>query len=199
LEGFINVDVRPTEAADLVHSCVSFDDFPAGYFDIVYSHAFFEHLTATEELICIQSIKRILSARGSILFLGIPDFEIIAGAYLQKAKFNYAGKFDLEQVYRYTHGSPEQGGSDWYYEQLHKSVFDKDRINTLLHQAGYKKYIIFRYAFRDEYIALNLGFLTLPESYSGRVDISYVKSVIEGINSDVNLSSIEIISVKSSF
>lgn len=196
LNGFINVDVRPTEATDLVHSCIEFDDFPAGKFDLIYSHAFFEHLNANDELRCLKNIKNLLSLNGKVMFLGIPDFEIIAKAYCEKLKGPLSETFNLMQVYRYTHGAPEQGGEDWWFEQLHKSVFDVDRLLTLLTFAGYTHFIIFRYYFRDETLPLSLGFLAADKQRFDNYNSELVFDEIGKICKDVTNRNVEILFIK---
>ncbi|NLT50492.1 MAG: methyltransferase domain-containing protein, partial [Ignavibacteria bacterium] len=196
LNGFINVDVRPTEATDLVHSCIEFDDFPTGKFDLIYSHAFFEHLNANDELRCLKNIKNLLSLNGKVMFLGIPDFEIIAKAYREKLKGPLSETFNLMQVYRYTHGAPEQGGEDWWFEQFHKSVFDVDRILTLLTFAGYSHFIIFRYYFRDETLPLSLGFLAADNLRFDNYNSELVFDEIGKICKDVTNRNVEILFIK---
>lgn len=195
ISGFINVDVRPTDATDLVHNCVEFDDFEENSFDIIYSHAFFEHLNVSDELKCLKNIKRIISSDGKVIFLGIPDFEIIAQKYTEDSLKKTGNKFDLMQVYRYTHGAPEQGGDDWWFEQLHKSVFDKEMILNLLRYSGYKHFVIFRYYFRDEKIPLNLGFIASMENLnlndSGKIFDEIKKIMQEVQNSDIEILNYE--------
>lgn len=196
LSGFINVDVRPTEAADLVHSCIEFEDFPKEYFDLIYSHAFFEHLNATDELTCLKNLNPLLSNKGKIIFLGIPDFEMIAKSYVEKSIGPENEKFGLMQVYRYTHGAPEQGGEDWWFEQLHKSVFDVDRLLTLLTFAGYNHFVIFRYYFRKESIPLNLGFFASNQIDFTACTSDTIFAEIGKITKDVENKDVEILYIK---
>jgi predicted SAM-dependent methyltransferase len=158
IEGLINVDVRPTAATDIVRDCGDVNVFPDNSAELIFSHAFFEHLYRAQQIPLLTDIRRALRPDGHIFFCGIPDFEVIARCYLDKLKGNISPTFDLFEVYRYTHGDPEQHPT-WWIEQLHKSLFDQHEMRRLLTEAGFTNPALFRYAYRDEPHAMNLAFI----------------------------------------
>ncbi len=156
LPGFVNVDVRATPAVDLVHSCEDLSPFADAEAELVFSNAFFEHLYARQRVPLLREVARVLAPGGLLLFTGVPDFEAVARAYLEKRPGNSSPVFDLAQVYRYTHGEPEQA-PDWWLEQLHKTLLDAPTAVALLSEAGFRDWVVFRYAWGEEPNAVNLG------------------------------------------
>jgi hypothetical protein len=94
-----------------------------------------------------------------VCYLGLPDFQRVAELYLAKGRGIEGPIFDLHNVYRFTHGHPEMGGTEWL-PQLHKSLFDVNEVDRLLSDAGFPSYVIFRYVFPNEpsELDLSLGF-----------------------------------------
>jgi hypothetical protein len=68
--------------------------------------------------------------------------------------------FDLYNVYRYTHDDPEN--VDYYFEQLHKSLFDLEEVRKVLGDGGYAAQVTFTYVFPREEARVNLGFYATP-------------------------------------
>jgi len=158
LEGYVNVDVRPTPAVDVVADLNTLelpDGVKAGGF---FSHAFFEHLRRDARVPHLAAAREALTDDGFICYLGLPDFEQIAQLYLDRGPGIDGPVFDLFNVYRYTHGHPENVDADGYVGQLHKSLFDTEEINRLLGEAGFPAYVVFSYVFIGEPVALSLGF-----------------------------------------
>jgi hypothetical protein len=77
--------------------------------------------------------------------------------YLEKGPGILGPLFDLYHVYRYTHGEPEQVPADGYFEQLHKSLFDAEEVNTLVRGAGFPSCVVFSYRYPGEGVAVCLG------------------------------------------
>jgi predicted SAM-dependent methyltransferase len=154
----INCEIRATPAADLVMDCSDLSRFDDGSIDHIYSHAFFEHLYFNQRQPCLDACRRVLKKNGMVLFIGLPDLKIIAESYLKKAELASGWSFDAHMVYRYTHGDPEKC-SNWWLEQLHKTLFDSEVISSLLEKAGFDRWVIFNYRFVGEDIPLNLGFV----------------------------------------
>jgi predicted SAM-dependent methyltransferase len=193
LEGFFNVDARKTEAADLVHSCKDLSPFGEGEASLIFSNAFFEHLYRVERAPLLRDAARVLAPGGLLLFTGVPDFEAVARAYLERRPGNGAPIFDLGQVYRYTHGEPEQVPA-WWLEQLHKTLFDAGVVETLLAEAGFGDWHVFRYAWGDEPNAVNLGFAT--EKPGGKVhDRASIGRELEALRgaTNMNTASLEVL------
>jgi predicted SAM-dependent methyltransferase len=163
LEGFVNVDIQATESTDLVVDLNTLDDLPPDDTEGFFSHAFFEHLYRDSRVAHLRAARERVNADGFVCYIGLPDFQRVAELYLAGGRGVEGPVFDLFNVYRYTHGHPEMGGTDWL-PQLHKSLFDEKEVDRLLTDAGYPSYVIFRYVFpRDPpELALTLGFYATP-------------------------------------
>jgi len=158
LEGFINIDVRQTPAVDRVMNLET-PEFPPGSIDIAYSNAFFEHIYRNKRVAHLKAVGNALTQNGFICYIGIPYFPNIAKFYMEQGPGTSNDVFDLDTVYRYTHGDPERNEVYWE-EQLHKSLFDKDEVTELLRLANFSSYVIFIYAYPgDKHPAkVNMGF-----------------------------------------
>jgi len=157
--GYINVDVRPTRATDLVHDCKDLSVFPDESLAFVFSNAFFEHLYVPQRLPFLRDLHRTLRGDGWAAFTGLPNFEEVARAYLERRRPGHVSpEFDLAEVYRYTHGAPE-GRESWWLAQLHKGLLDSRTLSSLLVEAGFASHCLFRYCWGNEPYPVNIGFL----------------------------------------
>jgi predicted SAM-dependent methyltransferase len=147
LPGYVNADIRVTGAADLSLDLTELADLPEGAVECLYSNAFFEHLMRPQRVVHLRGAHRALAAEdGFLCYIGIPYFKGVARSYLDGAPGIVGPTFDLFNVYRYTHGDPEHVDG-WYFEQLHKSLFDEDEVDGLLADAGFGSYVVFAYAY----------------------------------------------------
>ena len=147
LPGYVNADIRVTGAADVSLDLTELTDLPEGAVECLYSNAFFEHLMRPQRVVHLRGAHRALDpAGGFACYIGIPYFKGVARSYLEGAPGIVGPTFDLFNVYRYTHGDPEHVDG-WYFEQLHKSLFDEDELDGLLSAAGFASYAIFAYAY----------------------------------------------------
>ncbi len=171
LPGFVNVDVRHTKAADVVMNLSELNLF-VGNVDLLFSNAFFEHLFRDRRVPHLRSARRALSPEGCICYLGLPNFTVIARSYVEKGPGTFGPRFDLYNVYRYTHGDPEQAVG-WYLEQLHKSLFDAEEVGTLLRESGFEHFRIFQYAYPDDAhpVPVNLGFFATNQPADGGLEL----------------------------
>lgn len=160
LPGMLNCEYRATRAADVIMDCGSLRRFKENSVSLIFSSAFFEHLYRRQQIPLLKDCHRVLNHDGVVVFLMLPDFKVIAESYLSRLP-GHPGRseyFDLFQVYRYTHGDPEMAPEYWT-QQLHKSLFDRDALRELLLAAGFRYWMIFNYAYPNEKIPLNLGFV----------------------------------------
>lgn len=200
LVGAINVDARATRATDIRHDCTSLKLFPDNHFSGVVSNAFWEHVFLDARQHVVDEVHRVLTGGGFALFLGIPDFERIAKAYLKKEQGITAKSFDLSQVYRFTHGEPESTPT-WWLENLHKSLFDVDTVFSILCSSGFRSWIIFRYSYGNEVVPGQLGFLAYKkqEISSEFMKVQLEKLLCQFHLNFVNLKSLEICTKTCSF
>jgi len=173
-EGMINCDVRVTRTTDLIMNCQNLSKFADNSINVIFSHAFFEHLYPYQQFPLLKDCYRTLNndngCLSCLMFLGIPDFHRIAESYLNRVP-GHPGRstiFDLSQVYRYTHGVPEIPYSS-YLEQLHKSLFDKAYLSEVISNAGFKHWCIFNYCYKGEKIPLNIGMLCWKKKPSNHI------------------------------
>jgi predicted SAM-dependent methyltransferase len=195
LPGFINMDFRQTMAADIAADCTKLSVFPPESLGLVYSHAFFEHLYQHDRERNLKSVYDSLRKDGQAVYIGLPDFRIIAQAYLNREKGVIGEVFDLYNVYRYTHGDPEHV-KGWWLEQLHKSLFDAETVDDLLARSGFRYYCIFNYSFRDEHLPLNLGFIAFKSKPQHELTKDWVMNNLRQITDVVKSESLTMISVK---
>jgi predicted SAM-dependent methyltransferase len=189
------MDFRTTLATDIAADCTEINIFPAGSLSLVYSHAFFEHLYRLDRIKNLRSVFNCLKNDGQALYIGFPDFRIIAKAYLDKEKGLIGEKFDLYHVYRYTHGDPEHV-KGWWLEQLHKSLFDAETVDELLAQAGFNYYCIFNYCFKDERLPVNMGFIAFRSKPVSEITKDWVINYLNTITDVVNPDSLNITVLK---
>lgn len=175
LDGYMNCEFRATKAADIVMDCGNLSLFPDNSIKMIYSHAFFEHLYRYQHDKMLSDCFRVLNENGKLIFLGLPDFEIIAKAYCNKEKGIVGKVFDLYNVYRYTHGDPEIA-MDYWQEQLHKSLLDKSYMINLCKKAGFGTIITFNYCYPKEDIPLCMGILAYKKKI---VDINLDEILVE--------------------
>jgi hypothetical protein len=164
-----------------------------GSVQVLFSNAFFEHLYRDKRVLHLRSAYRALGPGGTICYLGLPNFPVVARAYLEGLPGTVGSVFDLHHAYRYTHGDPESVGG-WYLEQLHKSLFDRAEIGSLLGVSGFDSFVVFQYAYPTDFypLTVNLGFyarkpplpeslqrdcLTFLEGYLDRVDLSTLEFI----------------------
>lgn len=156
--GFVNVDARQTSATDVVHDCRNLSVFRDECAELIFSHAFFEHLYHNDRPVLLRDVARTLVDGGHAYFCGLPDFEGVARKYLRCRDQEGESTSPLLDAYAATHGSPE-GQPEWWMEQLHKSLFDVPMVKRLLASSGLGSFVLFRYAYGQQSDAINLGFV----------------------------------------
>ncbi|HKW95830.1 MAG TPA: class I SAM-dependent methyltransferase [Methylomirabilota bacterium] len=168
LQGFVNLDTRWTEAADIVAN-LSLPPLSPGSVDLAISHAFFEHLYRRARLPHLQRVAEALAPDGICCYIGLPYFPNVARFYLERAPGIVGPVFDLFNVYRYTHGDPEQAGAEtWWLEQLHKSLFDESEVAGLLRGSGFGSFVLFVYVYPGDGAPLpvSMGFCASKKAKS---------------------------------
>ena len=159
--GMLNCEYRATRAADIVMDCGNLQKFKNNSIRLIFSHAFIEHLYRKQQQPFLNECHRVLEEGGILIFLGIPDFQVIVQNYINQSSVMIGTNniFNLYHVYRYTHGDPEIAPGYWQ-EQLHKSLFDKEYLKRILKKANFSNSFFFNYAYPGEVIELNLGVIT---------------------------------------
>ncbi|HJZ90594.1 MAG TPA: hypothetical protein VKE40_06945 [Gemmataceae bacterium] len=196
LPGFVNIDCRPTKAADYITDLNQPRCFGPNSVSVFFSHAFFEHLYRDERGPHLTRILQSLQPDGVCCYIGLPYFKAIARMYLERAPGVVGERFDLFNVYRYTHGDPEKAVG-WWLEQLHKSLFDEEELAGLLSGSRFASAAIFAYCFVGERgKPVNLGFFaTKSPRDSAALRSDCLRFLSQHCQNKVLLDTVELIAV----
>lgn len=134
LDGYINIDLY-TPAADVQLDITDLSCLEDESVDEIYLNAVFEHLYGYEHRKALAEWRRVLKPGGKLAMDSLPDFDEVVRAYINQAPGNSGGTFDIEEVSRYTHGAPTEHNK---LGQMHKDVFNRERIARLLEGAGFE-------------------------------------------------------------
>jgi len=137
LHGYINIDITPSEGCDVVMDATN--EMPAIPSDVaveIRMENVFEHFYKDQQVKALKEYYRILKPEGKLVITGIPNFDAIIQAYLNKEKGLVGQGFDLFNVYRFTHGEPEQGNNP--DPQLHKDIFTETSVRELFKNTGFR-------------------------------------------------------------
>jgi predicted SAM-dependent methyltransferase len=164
LPDFVNVDYRRTPATDVTMD-LNRPVLRPGSVSVAFSNAFFEHLYRDERVPHLRRVHDALQPDGVCCYVGLPYFRNIAKFYLEGAPGTTGPRFDLFNVYRYTHGNPEQR-PEWGLGQLHKSLFDGEEVASLLSDAGFASFVMFCYGYPGDSVELpvTMGFYATSSS-----------------------------------
>lgn len=162
MEGYVNIDIVPTQATDLVQNVADLPMVRKNSVEEIFLHSVFEHLYAYEQERALREWHRVLKPGGRLVMKWIPDFDLVAEAYVNRSRGTTRPVFDLSEAYRYTHGDPRPDNSPG---QLHKALFTRENVRQKLLATGFEVLKIEHATFRDE---------PFPVSFS----VEAVKSVV---------------------
>ena len=131
LPGFINIDIQPGPAVDLVGDIRNLD-FEDSSIDLVYSCAVIEHVGRREWVDLLKEWRRVLKP-GGLLRLSTNDFEACIARYNEKK--------NLEELLGILIGG-QKDDYDW-----HGMIFDFKTLERGLIEAGFEN--IRRYDWRE--------------------------------------------------
>jgi predicted SAM-dependent methyltransferase len=151
LEGYVNVDIRPDSAVDLVSDLRSLP-FQPHEFDLIYSCAVIEHFGRKEWFDLLKTWTTFLKPGGKI-YLSTSDFDAIANQY-QKTK-------NLEELLGLL-----IGGQKYEYD-WHGMVFNFSLLKKALEELGY--HTVERYDWREFDIG-KLGVDDYSQAYLPHMD-----------------------------
>jgi predicted SAM-dependent methyltransferase len=186
LDGFVNVDLRSTKATDVVHDCKDLAIFPSKSLSFVYSNAFLEHVYLADQQRLMRDVQRVLADDGWVAFTGLPDFEGVARAYLERrTPGNVLAQFNLHEAYRYTHGAPE-GKQAWWQAQLHKVLLDAPTVLELCKSVGFGSCEVFSYCWGNEPNQVTLGFTATKRAVRRSILDPNVKAQLDKLPANIN-------------
>ncbi len=164
---FVNMDVQTTRAVDIIQDASSLRIFPSNSFFTIYSSAFLEHLYREEAIEHMKEVKRVLKKNGTVIYLGMPNFEMIVNLYLKESTKNKEIT-TLGDVFKFTHGSFSKGDK-LAMANTHKMLLDKEMLANILNSAGFKNFVIFNYAYFSGGKPLYLGFLGFRQKPNAKI------------------------------
>ena len=185
LDGFVNVDLRSTKATDIVHDCKDLAIFPSQSLSFVYSNAFLEHVYLADQERLMRDVRRVLSDDGWLAFTGLPDFEGVARAYLERRQGHVSDTFNLHEAYRYTHGAPE-GKQSWWQAQLHKVLLDAPTLLELCKSVGFGTCEVFSYCWGNEPNQVTLGFTATKKAPRRSIQDPQVRARLNTLPANIN-------------
>lgn len=156
LDGFTNVDIAPSPAVDVIANISHLPMFESNSAVEIRLSAVYEHLFRFERLAAAREWFRILRPKGQLAITFIPDFDVLVAKYSAGSPGILRETFDVDEVYRYTHGDPVPHNAP---EQLHKDIFTKKSVERELREVGFEIVEIANVCFADEGIALNINVL----------------------------------------
>ena len=154
LDGYLNVDVCPSPAVDLVADIVNLPMFADASLEEIRMSAVLEHLYRYQRAAALREWHRLLRPGGTLRIDHLPDFAFIARAYVERKPGVLRPTFDLDEVYRYTHGDPVPWNAE---EQLHKDLFTRESVACELEAAGFQGVEVVNAPYRNEVHALSLN------------------------------------------
>lgn len=154
MDGYVNIDIVPTQATDLVQNVVDLPMVRTDSVEEIFLHSVFEHLYAYEQERALREWHRVLKPGGRLVMKWIPDFDLVAQAYVKRSRGTTRPVFDLWEAYRYTHGDPRPDNSPG---QLHKALFTRETLRQMLLGTGFEVVAIEHETFRDEPFPVAFG------------------------------------------
>lgn len=132
MEGYVNCDLFSSPAVD---EAFSLDSIPYadGTIAAIHSEHALEHLPRAKAELAPVEWARVLKPGGELL-LKIPDLELCCSSFL-KAKENYLKEWYHHTIFGYQ--TSLRPGDEPDEAQIHRCGFTKERIKTILENAGF--------------------------------------------------------------
>lgn len=161
LKGYVNVDICPSFATDLVMDSLELlKNLSVNSIDEIRMDAVFEHYYMHEQEEILEMCRRVLKKGGKLVINSLPDFEVIVDAYINKGPGVAENIFGVLDAERYIFGFP--GGKEKNNEfQLHKDIFTKDKIKKQILSAGFSGVEASNAYWEDEKIPVNINVVAI--------------------------------------
>lgn len=151
-EGYINIDIVPTEGSDMAMDVSDLNMIPSGSVSEIFMKSVFEHFYSDQQDQALREYNRVLK-KGGKLIIRVPDFDVVIDAYLRKEKGIVGEIFDFSHVRQYVCGelAPQNR-----VPSLHKDIFNKKSLGSLLEKNGFTIESLENVFFEDQHIALSI-------------------------------------------
>jgi len=126
LKGYTHVDLADYSHIDHNHDIKTLPMFDGNSVDLIYSSHSLEYFDRVEVTEVLREWRRVLKP-GGVLRLAVPDFEALAGLYVENR--------DLNQVLGPLYGRWPVPGSDLVI--YHKTVYDYASLKEVLESNGF--------------------------------------------------------------
>ena len=130
INGFINIDVRSTDATDKVADVTTLSEFHDNTVDMIYSAGVLEHFSHRITQDVLGEWYRVLKIDGEMI-IWVPNFDAYIKHYLRGCIFHR--KQSLQNILFYLYGGQQ------YFENAHKSIFNGPYLRLLLYEEGFRK------------------------------------------------------------
>jgi hypothetical protein len=131
--GFINVDVRPDSAADVVTEAWNTGQFPQGVAEFIYSRHMLEHLDPDDARLALRAWLGLLQP-GGLLNVIVPDVAFHARQLLGLATSSFPNQFDHACAGFWGWRDEARGGSR---EDAHRWGYTEHSLGAELLSAGF--------------------------------------------------------------
>jgi len=125
--GFLNVDIRPLPQVDIIADITKGLQFANNTVDEILSCGTLEHFYIPTVIDVLKEMRRILKPGGK-LTIGVPNLKTILGDFSQ-------GEMDFQLFNQYIYGSVQDDLNPY---NVHRSLWDNDRMVAAMTQAGFK-------------------------------------------------------------
>jgi glycosyltransferase involved in cell wall biosynthesis/predicted SAM-dependent methyltransferase/Flp pilus assembly protein TadD len=163
LAGYINIDIVPSAATDMVADILKLP-FPDESCDEIRMDAVFEHIYRHDRPQALQTWRNMLKPGGKLVLNWIPDFDAVIDAYVHKKPGILHPEFDLFEVWRFTHG--QYTPNDIPY-QLHKDIFTVASVQQELDAAGFENVRVQNVRYEQEPVSVNIQAIAFKSAKAG--------------------------------
>jgi len=122
---WINIDALPFPHVHYIQDVTNLSNLSSNISDIIYASHTLEHTSHRKTIYVLKEWRRVLKT-GGILRLAVPDFDKIINIYREENN-------NMKKIIE-----PLMGGQDYKYN-FHYSMFNKEYLTDILHQAGFIK------------------------------------------------------------
>ncbi|MEM7404129.1 MAG: methyltransferase domain-containing protein [Pseudomonadota bacterium] len=128
--GWEVLDVRPAPHVDHVADARDLGRFDDGAFGAVYASHVLEHFDYIGELTAVLIEWRRLLAPGALLYLSVPDLDVLCSLFTRKDALSTSERFDLMQMMFGGHDNPFD---------YHKVGLNGELLAHYLNEAGFSR------------------------------------------------------------
>jgi predicted SAM-dependent methyltransferase len=135
LDGFVNIDARPTHATDKTSDIADLRDYQDNSVSSIYASHCLEHFSYKTVKEVLKEWHRVLKP-GSSIYIAVPDFDILVNAYTRHFTWNIFKARIHSRILNDAFLGDFLGGQD-YPENTHRCLFNQKSLTALLQETGF--------------------------------------------------------------